>query len=643
MKNNMKKIAKLMTVLAIAAFTFTSCEDVPSPFGTVTPPTTDADDGNTELPYNSVNLNSGWALEAITADQPWSQGSSYVQATGYQKWDGGETKTNRATKGWLISPAFSTKGYENVKIFFDHTIKYATYTGWEANHKVFVTSNYDETNFSATTWVEVTDFKPVASPYTDWTLYSSGELQLPASMAGQEAIHIGFYFEAPADKSTTWELKNFNIEEGIADNSGGGGEDPSAETIGTKENPLTVAQALEQINALADKGKTASKAYVKGKVVKVTTNQTNFEKYGNLNYLISDDGTESNTVTVYSGDGLDGAKFTSITDLAAGDEVIVFGTLYKYVNNSGQVTPEIDSGNYLVSLVKGSGGSTTPTGEPKGSGTLDDPFNVVSIAQEAAKLGDKEVSTQDYYFKGKICSVKYTFSAQYGTATFNVSDDGKTGGTEFTCYSVYTLGNQPWVDGNTQVAVGDEVIICGKITNFGGTLETSSKNAYIYSLNGKTEDSGTSGGGGSGGGDTGSADITAAFGDLDCSDVASIKLSDGTTISLAQEDGSNPPVYHASTKILRIYARNSLTINAGSKKINKVELAYDTYNGTAYKGNDEMYGEAGSDKLTPTKDDKNVTFNGVNNSTLKVVNWREAGTTGGTQLRLTGISITYVK
>ena len=70
------------------------------------------------------------------------------------------------------------------------------------------------------------------------------------------------------------------------------------------------------------------------------------------------------------------------------------------------------------------------------------------------------------YFKGKICSVKYTFSAQYGTATFNISEDGKTGGTEFICYSVYTFGNQPWVEGNTQVAVGDEVVICGKITNF---------------------------------------------------------------------------------------------------------------------------------------------------------------------------------
>ena len=633
----MKKIAKLMTVLAIAAFTFTSCEDVPSPFGTVTPPTTDADDGNTELPYNSVNLNSGWTLEAVTPDQPWSQGSSYVQATGYQAWDGG-TKSNRAVEGWLISPAFSTKGYENVKIFFDQTIKYTNnVSGWADYHKVYVCNNYDETNFSAATWVEVVGYKPVASPYSDWTLYSSGEIQLPTSMAGQESIRVAFWFKAPANASTTWELKNFNIEEGIADNSGGGGGgDPSAETIGTKENPLTVAQALEQINALADKGKTASKAYVKGKVVKVTTNQTNFEKYGNLNYLISDDGTESNTVTVYSGDGLDGAKFTSITDLAAGDEVIVFGTLYKYVNNSGQVTPEIDSGNYLVSLVKGSGGSTTPTGEPKGSGTLDDPFNVVAIAQEAAKLGDKEVSTQDYYFKGKICSVKYTFNATQGTANFNVSDDGSTNGTQFVCYSVYYLGNQAWVDGNTQIKVGDEVIIFGKITNYSGTLETSSKKAYIYSLNGNTEDTG--GGDTPGGGDTGGNTISAAFGDLDCSDIANIKLSDGTIISLTQEGGKNPPIYHASSKMIRIYAQNAITINAGSKKIAKVEFAFD---GT-YGGNDAMYGEAGSNKITPTKENNIATFSNVNNSTLKVVNDFETNS-GGTQFRTSKITITYAE
>ena len=34
----MKKIANYLIALAVAAFTFTSCEDVPSPFGTVVQP-----------------------------------------------------------------------------------------------------------------------------------------------------------------------------------------------------------------------------------------------------------------------------------------------------------------------------------------------------------------------------------------------------------------------------------------------------------------------------------------------------------------------------------------------------------------------------------------------------------------------------
>ena len=100
------------------------------------------------------------------------------------------------------------------------------------------------------------------------------------------------------------------------------------------------------------------------------------------------------------------------------------------------------------------------------------------------------MSTDSYYIKGKISSIKYTFSAQYGTATFDISDDGTTSSTQFTCYSVYYFDNKAWVDGNTQVNVGDEVIVYGQITNYGGTLETASKKAYIYSLNGQTGNGG---------------------------------------------------------------------------------------------------------------------------------------------------------
>jgi hypothetical protein len=133
--------------------------------------------------------------------------------------------------------------------------------------------------------------------------------------------------------------------------------------------------------------------------------------------------------------------------------------------------------------------------EPAGSNTKEDPYNVAAIQQEAAKLGSGETSTADYWFKGKISNIKYTFNAEKGTATFYISDDGTTEG-QFYIYSCLYLGNKNWAEGDTQIKEGDEVIIFGKLTNYNGTLETASKKAYIYSLNNKTE----------GGGDTPASD-----------------------------------------------------------------------------------------------------------------------------------------
>ncbi len=127
----------------------------------------------------------------------------------------------------------------------------------------------------------------------------------------------------------------------------------------------------------------------------------------------------------------------------------------------------------------------TPEGL-KGAGTLDNPYTVADALIVTGKLASGEKSTDKYYIKGKIASIKYTFSAQYGTATFNISDDG-TESNMFTCYSVFYLENKSWIEGYTQVAVGDDVIIYGTVTNYNGTLETANKNAYVYSLNGKTK------------------------------------------------------------------------------------------------------------------------------------------------------------
>ena len=108
-------------------------------------------------------------------------------------------------------------------------------------------------------------------------------------------------------------------------------------------------------------------------------------------------------------------------------------------------------------------------------------------------LADNAKSDQDVYIKGKISKIANngTFGAQYGNASFYISDDGKTGGTDFYCYRVLYLGNKKWEEGNTQIEVGNDVIICGKVTKYvkdgKATLETAANEAYIYSLNGKTE------------------------------------------------------------------------------------------------------------------------------------------------------------
>ena len=129
--------------------------------------------------------------------------------------------------------------------------------------------------------------------------------------------------------------------------------------------------------------------------------------------------------------------------------------------------------------------------ETAGLGVLESPMSPSQANILAGSLDKDEVLDQDVYIKGKIANIKYEFSAQYGTATFFISADGKDEYT-FQCYSVYTLENKPWVEGNTQIKVGDEVIICGKVTNFKGTTpETASKQAYIYSLNGKTKEEGS--------------------------------------------------------------------------------------------------------------------------------------------------------
>ena len=162
--------------------------------------------------------------------------------------------------------------------------------------------------------------------------------------------------------------------------------------------------------------------------------------------------------------------------LANGSKITIIG-------NRGSYNDKIEVVNAYISTDGGGSG----TGGDSSTGTLESPLTASQAYDIVAAMESGKTSDADYYVKGKICSIKFTFSAQYGTATFNISDDGATGGKEFIAYSCYYFGNQPWVEGNTQVQVGDEVVVCGKVVNYGGnTPEFASKKNYLVKLNSQT-------------------------------------------------------------------------------------------------------------------------------------------------------------
>lgn len=127
--------------------------------------------------------------------------------------------------------------------------------------------------------------------------------------------------------------------------------------------------------------------------------------------------------------------------------------------------------------------------EQGGYGILANPLSPNQANILAGTLDNKEVTDEEYFIKGKIASIEEPFGAQFGNATFFISLDGNTDFT-FYVYRALYLENQKWAEGNTQIKVGDEVIVCGKLTNYNGTPETAQGKAYIYSLNGVTKNEG---------------------------------------------------------------------------------------------------------------------------------------------------------
>ncbi len=245
------------------------------------------------------------------------------------------------------------------------------------------------------------------------------------------------------------------------------------------DDPYTVAEAVAKCKEI---GTTSDGIiyYAKGTISSIKEVS---EKYGNANFNISDDGTETGALTCYRSLYLNNEKFTSADQIAVGDEVIVCG---KLVNYNGD-TPEFSGNVYIYKQTKASN-------DP---GSKNKPFTPAEANAYCKTLtpGNPAADAPDFYVKGKI--VKYAsggeFGTKYGNASFYISADGQESSEQFYVYRTLYLGNVKYSDDSwVKPAVGDEVVICGKLMLYKKSdteliPETSANNSYIYSLNGNTK------------------------------------------------------------------------------------------------------------------------------------------------------------
>ena len=192
--------------------------------------------------------------------------------------------------------------------------------------------------------------------------------------------------------------------------------------------------------------------------------------YLNVEFDGVDTGTKQGSI-VYPIDALDAKSFD-------GQVITVTG----YFNG-------LSSGGKFVNVI------ATKIAGANAKGTLSNPYTPAEAADAVKDLKwtsntDYE-STDEVYMKGKICKIAnkgtYTEGGTYGNASFYLSADG-TGDGEFYVFRALYLGNKKFEAGQTDIKVGDEVVVYGKLMNYqNNTPETVSGKAYLYSLNGKTE------------------------------------------------------------------------------------------------------------------------------------------------------------
>lgn len=288
---------------AMAAFTFSSCEDVPEPYTLPTKPETP---GNTDPNQKGSESNPYTVTEAIAL-----------------------IKTGTAP-----STAVCVKGKITAVTFFNATYSSLSYNiadeGSSDVIEVYSGKGKDGANFSSKDDLKVGQ-----------TVVVKGIVKAFTKNDGTIVNEI--------DKNSTI----ISIE-----NTGTTSPDTPTTGKGSLSDPYNVAEAIAAIKAGTAP---TAQVYLTGIISDVAFYN---EKYKSITYYISDDG-KSKDMQVYSGKGLNGADFASKEDLKVGQKVTILGKIMKFTDKNGNDIMEVDKTSSIVKIEgEGTGGEVKPDPTP---------------------------------------------------------------------------------------------------------------------------------------------------------------------------------------------------------------------------------------------------------------------------------------
>lgn len=340
---------------AMAAFTFSSCEDVPEPY---TQPTQPAGPGNTDPNQKGSESNPYTVAEAI----------ALIKA------------------GTAPSTAVCVKGKITAVTFFNETYSSLSYNiadeGSSDVIEVYSGKGKDGANFSSKDDLKVGQ-----------TVVVKGIVKAFTKNDGTIVNEI--------DKNSTI----ISIE-----NTGTTTPDTPATGKGSLSDPYKVAEAIAAIKAGTAP---TTQVYLTGIISDVAFYN---DQYKSITYYISDDG-KSKDMQVYSGKGLKGADFASKEDLKVGQKVTILGKIMKFTDKNGNDIMEVDKTSSIVKIEgEGTGGGEVkpdPTPDTPASGNIE----MTDASILSGKSGDVEL-VDKYYNSQNVTNESTWYTWKIGDTTF---------------------------------------------------------------------------------------------------------------------------------------------------------------------------------------------------------------------------------